>query len=199
MVSQKNQVHKVHGRTSKDLARGFLAFSAISVALGSFPQNAEASGVIKRPGAHNRYDWELEPQLVVRTNIPYWNGGNGNWTGFGPGVRASIPFVHNGPIDSINNNIAISFGGSMTWHGNNTRVTVLNLPVAFQWNFYFTEIVSVLGEAGLNTPVTFGRGGNAQFDVEPFIQGGGRFQWDKVGVVVRLGYPSFSVGANFQF
>jgi hypothetical protein len=198
MVSLKSRVLESCGSRWKTVSTSIFAKVSVSVALACLSQNAEAAGVIKRPGAHNHYEWELEPQLVIRTNIPYWNGGNGNWTGFGPGVRASIPLMHNGPIDSINNNIAISFGGSMTWHGNNTNVTVLNLPVAFQWNFYFTEIVSVLGETGLNTPITFANG-NTQFDVEPFIQGGGRFQWDKVGVIVRIGYPSFSVGANFQF
>jgi len=31
------------------------------------------------------------------------------------------------------------------------------------------------------------------------FQGGGRFQFGKVGVLVRVGYPMLSVGANFQF
>jgi hypothetical protein len=180
------------------------------------PDTAEAQNLIKRPGAHNRYSFELEPQLVVRTAGPRWGtyycddrgpgrscrgyyGGYGGWMGVGPGVRVNIPFMHNGPIDEINNNIGISFGGSLTFHGYyGYRATVLNLPVAFQWNFYFTEIISVLGEAGLNTPVTFWNGGT-NFAVEPLFQGGGRFQFGKVGVVARVGWPLLSVGANFQF
>lgn len=184
----------------------------------AFPHSAQAESLIKRPGAHNRYSFELEPQLVIRTAGPRWGnyycdndpgpgrgncgygyGGYGGWAGIGPGVRVSIPFMHNGPINSINNNIGITFGGSLTFHGyNGYNATVLNLPVAFQWNFYFTKVISVLGEVGLNTPVTFWNGGS-QFGVEPLLQGGGRFQWDKVGIVVRLGWPMLSVGANFQF
>lgn len=203
MVLQKCIQDPLFNRSWERLRKTFstltLGILATTVFLSVQPNDAWAAGTIKQPGNHNHYAWELEPQLVFRTNIPYWdNGNNGNWSGVGPGVRVSIPLTHNGPIDTINNNIAISFGGAMTWHGNNSNVTVLSIPVAFQWNFYLTEIISVLGEAGLNTPITFGNG-TSNFNVEPLFQGGGRFQWDKVGVLVRIGYPSFSVGANFQF
>lgn len=172
---------------------------AASISLCGLRQEAEAANLIKQPGAHNRYSWELEPQLVFRTGLPYWNGGGySNFSGFGPGVRFAIPIMDNGPIKTINNNIAISFGAATTWHGNGSQAMVLTLPVAFQWNFYFTEIISVFGEVGLSTPLTFGNG-YTNFDVEPLFQSGGRFQWDKVGVIVRIGYPYFSVGANFQF
>lgn len=194
---------------------GALALSFICAVGVALPSTAQAENLIKQPGAHNEYSFEIEPQLVLRTAGPRWGnyycdgrgrndcrygyGGYGGWTGVGPGVRVNIPFMHNGPIDSINNNIGISFGGSLTFHGYyGNRATVLNLPVAFQWNFYFTDVISVLGEAGLNTPLTFWNGGS-HFGVEPLIQGGGRFQWDKVGIIVRVGWPLLSVGANFQF
>lgn len=182
---------------------------AFALALLSAPTDASAENLIKRPGAHNRYAFELEPQLVYRFSTPYydnyygnnWNGGyyGYNTDGIGVGVRASIPIMHNGPIDTINNNIAISFGGALTWHGMpGDDAVVLNIPVAFQWNFYFTDIISVLGEAGINTPLTFWNG-RTRFNVEPLFQGGGRFQFGKVGVLVRVGFPMVSVGANFQF
>jgi hypothetical protein len=192
--------------------KGAAALLAASLTMVSLPDDAEAQNLIKRPGAHNRYSWELEPQLVVRTHAPYyWNDGRrgccwnygygGYYWGAGPGVRVNIPFMHNGPIDVLNNNIGISFGASTTFHGRRGlgNVVVLNLPVAFQWNFYFTDIISVLGEAGLNTPVTFWNGGT-NFNIEPLLQGGGRFQFGKVGIIARVGFPlATSVGANFQF
>lgn len=181
------------------MLRAMTGLLAAVICLGVLPEKAEAANLIKQPGAHNQYSWELEPQLVFRTGTPYWNGrGNGGFNGFGPGVRVAIPLMDNGPIKTINNNIAISFGAATTWHGNGSDVMVLTLPVAFQWNFYFTEIISVFGEVGLSTPITFGNG-YSNFDVEPLFQSGGRFQWGKVGVLVRIGYPYFSVGANFQF
>jgi hypothetical protein len=104
--------------------------------------------------------------------------------------------MHNGPITELNNNIGISFGGSTTFHGyRGYNAMVLNLPVAFQWNFYFTDVISVIGEAGLNTPLTFYRG-YTDFSIEPLIQGGGRFQWGKVGIVVRVGWPLLSAGSR---
>ncbi|HSC88163.1 MAG TPA: hypothetical protein VLC09_12860 [Polyangiaceae bacterium] len=164
------------------------------VALVSMPDTAQAEGVIKRPGAHNQYKWELEPQLAVKYYC--WNGcGN---AGFGPGVRASIPFMHNGPIDSINNNIGISFGLNTFFYGGNNEVIGWNVPVAFQWNFYFTEIISVLGEVGLNSELATFNGGS-DFDIYPLFQGGGRFQFGKLGVLVRVGIPYASVGLNIQF
>jgi hypothetical protein len=40
-----------------------------------------------------------------------WAGAPGpDSEGFGAGFRASIPLFHNGPIDTINNNMAITFG-----------------------------------------------------------------------------------------
>lgn len=211
-------IHSTFRLLAFRLFRAAALIALCLVGLIALPSTAEAQNLIKRPGAHNRYSFELEPQLVVRTAGPRWGnyycdayydgpgrdcrygyGGYGGWMGVGPGVRVNIPFMHNGPIDSINNNIGISFGASTTFHGyRGYHATVLNLPVAFQWNFYFTDVISVIGEAGLNTPVSFWRGGS-HFGVEPLIQGGGRFQWDSVGIIVRVGWPLLSVGANFQF
>ncbi len=192
--------------TAPHLSRFLVAIFFVAAGLFTLPDTARAENLIKQPGAHNQYDWELEPQLVIRTTGWYYGGrydrryrGYGGWTGVGPGVRVNIPFMHNGPIDEINNNIGISFGGSTTFHGYaGGSAMVLNLPIAFQWNFYFTDIISVIGEAGLNTPISFFRGG-PYFGVEPLVQGGGRFQFSKVGIVVRVGWPLLSVGANFQF
>lgn len=38
----------------------------------------------------------------------------------------------------------------------------------------------------------------AQFDVEPVLPLGGRFQFGRVGVIARVGWPMMSVGVNFQ-
>ena len=147
--------------------------------------------IIESPGQHNRYEFEVEPRLAYF----YGNGRGGfNANAFGPGVRIAIPILHNGPIDSINNNIAISFGGDLTF---DDGFMWINVPGAFQWNFYFTEVISVLGEVGLEVDVATCR--SCGLSANPLFQLGGRFQWDKLGVIVRLGYPSISVGANIQF
>lgn len=194
----------------------------VGVALGVFAlvggaqpaQGAEV--VIERPGQHRRYAVEIEPQLVLRYSSPYrrnWYNGRGPgdyyWrssAGFGPGLRVAIPFMHQGPIKTINNNIGISFGASTTFHGcycdAGYRSTVFNIPVAFQWNFYFTEIFSAIGEVGLNSAIAFysdAVGQNTQFFMDPLFQLGARAQFGVVGIVARVGWPFLSVGANFQF
>ena len=189
----------------------------VAVALLGGTKEAQANGVvIEQPGQHREYAVELEPQLVLRYSSPYrryWYDGRGRddyyWrssAGFGPGLRVAIPFMHQGPINSINNNIGISFGASTTFHGcycdAGYRATVFNVPMAFQWNFYFTEIFSAFGEVGLNSAIAFYSEPvrrNTQFFMDPLFQVGGRAQFGTVGIVARVGWPFMSVGANFQF
>jgi hypothetical protein len=192
MTTNSLVLSQSHGN-GRWLLRLAVALIAAFACLALSPGEAHAENLIKRPGAHNHYKFELEPHLAV------WYGwGNGNDAEVGPGIRASIPFMHNGPIDTINNNIGISFG-VQTFFPNDAFL--MSMPVAFQWNFYFTDVISVIGEAGLvtNFATNGGGPGDDNFDLDPLFQGGGRFQWGKIGVVVRVGYPTVSVGCNIQF
>jgi len=191
MMTTNSRCPSQSHRVGSGLVRLAVAIIAVFSCLALTPSEAHAEGLIKRPGAHNRYSFELEPHLAV------WYGwGNGSNAEIGPGIRFSIPFMHNGPIDTINNNIGISFGAD-TFFPNNADRFLISMPVAFQWNFYFTDVISVLGEAGLVTNIVTNT--NDGFDLDPLFQGGGRFQWGKIGVLVRVGYPSVSVGCNIQF
>ena len=185
----KTQLHVWHSLRS--LAIGLAM--AFALAFG-MPATAHAESLIKQPGAHNAYKFELEPQLAVKWGR--WRNYGGGDGAIGPGVRVAIPFMHNGPIDTINNNIGISFGLNTFFYGDDN--IGWTAPVAFQWNFYFTDIISVLGEAGLVTELLTWRG-NSDVDVYPLFQGGGRFQFGKVGILVRVGYPMVSAGCNIQF
>ncbi|MCH2109700.1 MAG: hypothetical protein MK135_10240 [Polyangiaceae bacterium] len=167
--------------------------------------SAFAAGIIRSPGQHNRYEFEIEPQLG------YWYGNAAE--GAGPSVRVAIPILQNGPIGTINNNIAVSFGAGSFFALSDClspdpfrycnvpgrSLVWLSLPGAFQWNFYFTKIISVVGEVGLDFAIPVGSGNGRSLLVNPLFQGGGRFQFGKVGVLVRVGYPMISVGCNLQF
>jgi hypothetical protein len=127
-----------------------------------FPRIASAQ--IKQPGAHARYTLELEPHLVLM-----WNRGprRFNDEGIGVGLRASIPFFHNGPIDSINNSMGITFGADYAYFDVDDRrycrelgpawcdrqddydASVFWFPVAMQWNFFFHPKIAVFGEVGM--------------------------------------------------
>lgn len=166
---------------------------ALCALVSTWTPTASAENLIKQPGDHNKYAFELEPHLYFRYG--YYGGGYYNSVGVGPGLRATIPLMHNGPISKLNNNIAIGFGLDVPFYNGGVA---FDIPVVFQWNFYFTKIISVAGEAGLLSSVWTGNG-NTRFNMFPIIQGAGRFQWGRFGVLVRVGYPSLTVGANIQF
>jgi hypothetical protein len=160
--------------------------------------------------------------LAQYGNLPYTNDG------LGVGVRFSVPFVHNGPISTINNNIGMSFGldfvsfgydgqcngrGNPDFYTSDCSATELWFPVTAQWNFFLTKIISVFGELGLsahyarwNYEGPCNSGGDCRFHAsylnlfEPVLWGGGRFLFSRnAGLTVRLGWPYISVGASILF
>jgi len=179
--------------------------------------------IIKQPGNHPNYGFELEPHLLAQyTRTPFADDG------IGVGLRASIPFVHNGPVPKINNNIGISFGmdfvhfgydgvcngrGYVYFYADNCSAYELWFPVTGQWNFFLTPVISVFGEFGLAarysrweyTGVCVNGGAcdahASNLDLfEPVLWGGGRFLFAKsAGLIVRLGWPYVAVGASILF
>jgi hypothetical protein len=107
------------------------------------------------------YSAEVEPHLQLQWAQTRWND-----EGFGPGVRINIPFLDNGPIQKINNNMAIGFGFDWTifddqggWcyarnapgdaYDYDCDASAFWFPVVLQWNFFLTDIISVFGEPGV--------------------------------------------------
>jgi hypothetical protein len=192
---------------------------AHAVLLATFlsSSGAFARGIIKNPGEHPQYSVELEPHLVLD-----WAGAPGHHDeGIGAGIRASIPLFHNGPISKINNNMAISFGLDWTYADRacGPRANAWNadcelnsfwFPVALQWNFFLTDIISVFGEPGLSVvhyrwdtwercwaPGYCDTDGH-DTELKPVFWGGARFLFsDNIGATVRLGYPSITAGITF--
>ncbi len=194
-----------------------IAAGALSLALC---HEAHAQSVIRQPGNHPDYGFEIEPHLAFQ-----WMNRFGADSGFGPGVRFNIPFVHNGPIKTINNNMGISFGLDITfgdggygcyadsrrYPGYDCNVTEIWLPVAMQWNFFLTKVISVFGEPGFaiahrRWSYTWPCNGNNaplcdpdynSTSLQPVFWGGGRFMFsDKVGATVRIGFPMVTAGIN---
>jgi hypothetical protein len=197
-----------------------VALLPAALAVLCFPAAAHAQSVIKQPGNHPDYNFEIEPHLALQ-----WADRIGSNEGFGPGARFNIPFVQNGPIKTINNNMGITFGLDVTFGGGgwgcypydrrlpgrDCSVTEIWLPVAMQWNFFLTKVISVFGEPGFaivhrrwsypwycqgpNDPVcdeTF-----SDTTLEPVFWGGGRFMFgDTVGLTVRVGFPMITAGVN---
>jgi hypothetical protein len=184
---------------------------------------AHAAGIIKNPGDHPAYSVELEPHGLLAWDNYWWGG-----TGLGLGMHAVIPFVDNGPVSTINNNMGIGFGLDWAHFSDNgcgwtygrfqrgfgpgycdVSGNTLLFPVYVQWNFFFTKVVSVFGEAGFGIHHDWASyappGGcplgynctSSYTGVSPYFEGGGRFLFgDTVGLLVRIGYPFMTVGVS---
>jgi hypothetical protein len=204
---------------------GWMGLGTVSLLLWSL--EARAEGIIDQPGNHPSYSVELDPHLVIQHSAtPVWYD-----EGVGLGLRATIPFL-DGPIKTINNSMGISFGLDWAHFGDNNcynyyyweyrnnppdiywdhgcRGDSFIVPVALQWNFWLTDIISVFGEPGLAVQYNRWDGlcyyannwrdcHDDDFDFLPVtFWAGGRFLFgDTVGMTVRLGYPSVTIGATF--
>jgi hypothetical protein len=194
---------------------------ALAASLATWLFSGVAEAQIKEPGQHPMYSVEIDPHLLFQ----YGDRATDD-QGLGLGVRASIPFVHNGPVPSINNNIGLSFGADLAFFGGDEACrrrgvqfyaddcSAWNLwfPATAQWNFFLTPVVSVFGELGVaiqyqhwsfegscsDGPCS---ATEANTDVEPTAFVGGRFLvfGRRAGLTVRLGWPYMSVGGVMLF
>ena len=160
---------------------------------------------IKQPGAHPDYSVEVEPHVVFQ-----WAREPLADEGIGLGARFTIPFLDNGPISKINNNMGIGFGFDWVhfedpcwgpwWRGprdpwyfanQDCEATVLHFPVVLQWNFFLTPVISVFGEPGLSIEHT-------NYNVEVYCNGPGGpiCEWDGDETDVEF---VFWGGARFMF
>jgi hypothetical protein len=196
-------------------SRALQALAGLSLAAAATFAARTGECQIKRPGAHAHYSVELEPHLLIQHDRNW----RGNDEGFGPGIRATLPLVHNGPIPQINNNIGIGFGLDWAtydscdeyWELGDCGADFIWVPVVAQWNFFLTPVISVFGEPG--AAFVYRKWGfdgscpifdenecdDSDFDpFEPVFFAGGRFLFsDSVGLVIRLGTPYVSIGATF--
>jgi hypothetical protein len=186
----------------------FLAVAAFCLS-STAPSTAKAQ--IDRPGAHLGYTAEVEPHLVLQHTDD---------DGIGIGLRASFPIIDNGPVKTINNNLALGIGFDWShWDdecpggpdfddcdGNDFWI-----PLVVQWNFFFTDLISAFPELGIGLEYEtwdrdygpFCRGNDycdddGDIDIELVLWLGVRFHLAReVALTVRLGTPSILIGASF--
>ena len=188
---------------------GFLAALATALVVSLWAGAAQAQ--IRSSGRHPYYGVELEPHFIWQ-----WSGDEWSWEdGIGLGVRASIPVIENGPVQTINNNLAVTFGFDIAWFDNDCRFggvgvdcdeTDIWIPVAVQWNFFVSQVVSLFPEFGLgfrNAARSDAWCGVADCDdsdleVHAVLWFGARFLVaDRIALTVRLGTPSLLFGVSF--
>ena len=163
------------------------AIAALLLASMGATARADES-IIKLPGEHPDYRFEAEPHGLIGYAGPF----EGGRAAAGVGFRGTLVLLKNGFVPSINNSVGIGFGGDL-FFGHSTPV--LFIPVVMQWNFWLTNHWSVFGEPGVGIAANPEPGRDS---FSPILDVGGRFHFnDRVSLTLRIGYPSFSIGASF--
>ena len=209
--------------TRTRVARAALVHAVLTLgalALFALSPSALAQSTIKDPNPP-KYSVEIEPKLNFAPGDFYAYGG----TGFGPGVRFSIPLMSPGFVKSINDSVAISFGvdlvhysGYQYYYSNCGRFGctapydagdfwAAHFPVVLQWNFWLTDRWSVFAEPGISfrhafysdtyCNPNFYNCGNRDDVYFAFFAGGRYALSDKVALTLRIGHPIlFSLGLS---
>jgi len=184
---------------------GLLAFA--SFGLMTVPASAEGELPAPSRDGASLYPIEIEPHFSFGAENVYGS------TGFGAGLRVSIPVV-NGYLGRMPQNLAISFGGDFLnyqncYYGNDCGANYLMLPVAAQWNVFVARRVSLFGEADAFVYKGFFNGcapddgpgcsPPSDFGVLPTLAVGARFHiGDNASFTARIGYPTMTLGVSFM-
>ncbi len=148
-----------------------------------------------------------EPFSGSRPQTLEFHGGFAYYgVGLAAGLRYGIPIVDNGFIAPINNSVYINFGGDFYLLGNvpgSGRSGIgVGVPVALQWNFYFTEDWSAYAEGGINVyfdSYTFDGNGLLFGGTWVAAAIGGRYHFsENAALIGRLGSPYASIGIELS-
>jgi len=179
---------------------------AIAALLAAAPASAQGEAPASRDDAR-LYPIEIEPHFAFGAENIY------GATGFGAGLRLSIPVISGYLGRGVPDNLAISFGGDVLHYDNcyytsNCGANYLMLPIAAQWNIFVARRVSLFGEAGAFIYKGFfdgcgpgdgpGCSPPSDFGVLPTLAIGARFHiGDNASFTARIGYPTMTLGVSF--
>jgi hypothetical protein len=180
--------------------------AAASLASSSADAQERFERVVPSEDFVARYPIEIEGHFSFGAGDVYGN------TGFGGGVRLSIPLVAGWLGRDVADNLAISFGGDILnydncYYSNLCGANYLMFPVAAQWNVFFGRHVSVFGEGGAYLykgffdgcgPGNAGCGAPSDFGILPTFAVGFRYRIVRnVALLARVGYPMSTLGVSW--
>jgi len=122
------------------------------------------------------------------------------WYGRGAafGGRFGLPLIDSGPVTSINNALYLSVGADLynVDYQDDRRGFAIGVPVALQWNFYFSPEWSAFFSAGVNVYID----DDPRFGFPWGIASvGGRYHLNEdIAVLLRLGSPYSSIGVDIS-
>jgi hypothetical protein len=153
------------------------ALVAAVLVLAPATARAEEPYVIETLGEHPRYRFEFEPVVGLAYAGPFNPHGA---LVFGARVALNLA---DGFVQSINDSVAISAGAEFDAIGN------LLVPVALQWNFWFSDSWSMFFEPGAALS------SSATTTVIPVGYLGARLHLNpRVALTLRAGFPDSTLG-----
>lgn len=181
--------------------------TSVLVAVASWPLAANAQ---EAPppwrGDPSVYPIEIEPHFTFGAENVY------GATGFGAGLRVSIPIVASLLVNTPDN-LAISFGGDIIHYDNCyysglCGANYVMFPVAAQWNVFVARRVSLFAEGGVFVYRGFfdgcgpadgpGCAPPSDFGILPTVALGARIHiGDNASFTARIGYPTVTFGVSF--
>lgn len=180
-----------------------LGISLLLLALAGLVPLRQASAQIKQPNAHPDYRLELEPHLLMSVfrrgfvefdKAPKKHGYFGV-PGFGGGLQASIEIADPAFIPRLNNTVGITLGVDVTSCEPCSKDVSLLIPLALQWNFFFSKEFSASGEIG---PMLRTDGFFSGVVPDLWLMATGRYHFnDGVALSLGLGYPGITLGVSF--
>jgi hypothetical protein len=208
LLSSSSMIVPAHRR----FRAGILGSIALAVAAAPAVAHAQSSGdAPSSPDRERRdpsaYPIEIEPHFAFATGGVYRAT-----SGFGAGLRVSIPFFRS-LLQGVPNDIAITLGADLLrygdcYYGAECGANYLMVPAGAQWSVFVGRRLSMFAEGGVFVFKGFFDGCSpkdgpscsppSDFGVLPMLAAGVRVHvGDDVSFTARLGYPTFTVGVSF--
>lgn len=160
-----------------------------------------ANAQIKQPNAHPEYRVEIEPHLLMSVfrrgfvefdRVPKSKSKYFGVPGFGGGVHAAIEVADPAFIPKLNNTVGVAFGIDVTSCEPCSKDVSLMIPLALQWNFFFSKEFSAAGEVG---PMLRTDGFFSSVVPDLWLMAHGRYHFSNSAALnLGLGYPGITFG-----
>ncbi|APS00085.1 hypothetical protein BCY86_04870 [Pajaroellobacter abortibovis] len=165
------------------MVRGLILSCVFILSISPVARSEEL--IIENPGEHPHYFLEAEPHALIRFGQ---SQSSKYGSGLGIGFRGTFNLLENGFVRRINNNVGLGVG--LDYLPDADRY--IFIPIVMHWNFWLSTHWSLFGEPGIHLAV-----GDGTF-ADWLLQVGGRYHFnDHITLVLRFGYPAFSIGVSF--
>jgi hypothetical protein len=162
------------------LTSSLLLASGSSRTNDDLERDSESPSAFREKGALLDRSSQDRDQMISVFAFPSWYYG----FGIGGAARYTLPIVHNGFIDSLNDSVELEFGADM-WVGGwaGYSYTGIGIPAEGRWTFHITDRFDAYGKVGLGWVIAFSNDST----IAGLGYGGGPYITAGPGVAYRVG------------